>query len=429
MKVDSIEYEKLYFNFLLSNPIYIKQVKRSFFKNKQIKALYDLYKKYHDTYKESPTKDQSKLLVENSDYDSIISADMIDMIYDIDLSQYEDLWLEKSVRSWIKFRNLDESLSDISEYVATVSIKPENVDTIIEKVKSIVNDRNSVNFDNNLGINALDPSQLKISKADKISSGITWVDAMLDGGYDKKSLIMYAGESGIGKSWFLANEAASFVRRGYNTVVISAEMSDLRYAKRINSNLLNIPLSDYERLSGDTDYLTRMIDKTFVMQPPGEFYIKEFPTSTGSVLDIEDYLNSLESAIGKKIQVLIVDYVNILSNYRNPNSDQTYMKIKQITEDLRGLTVRKDLLTISCTQVNRNAYDSTEIELGNIAESMGLIHTCDLIYGIIQDADMFENSEYWLKILKMRDGTGKNMKCRFTVDPRYMRITETSETA
>ena len=103
------------------------------------------------------------------------------------------------------------------------------------------------------------------------------------------------------------------------------------------------------------------------------------------------------------------------------------MKIKQIAEDLRALAVKKDMLVISATQINRGAWDSTEIKMENIAESAGLAHTADVIYAIIQDSMMHVNNEYWLKILKIREGQGKGSRCRFDINYNYMRITETDD--
>ena len=161
--------------------------------------------------------------------------------------------------------------------------------------------------------------------------------------------------------------------------------------------------------------------------PPGNLYVKEFPTSQATVNDVESYLTTLEDSQGIKLKVVIVDYINILQNQRNPNSENTYMKIKQIAEDLRAMAQRNEWIIITATQINRSGYDSSEINMGNIAESAGLGHTADFMFGIIQDSSMHLNNEYWLKILKVRKGTGKNSKCRYTINYDYMRLTETDE--
>ena len=82
---------------------------------------------------------------------------------------------------------------------------------------------------------------------------------------------------------------------------------------------------------------------------------------------------------------------------------------------------------ITGTQINRSGYDSSEINMGNIAESAGLSHTADMMYGIIQDSSMHLNNEYWLKVLKIRKGSGKNSKCRYLINYDYMRLEETDE--
>jgi hypothetical protein len=101
------------------------------------------------------------------------------------------------------------------------------------------------------------------------------------------------------------------------------------------------------------------------------------------------------------------------------------MKIKQIAEDLRAMAVRNEWVVITATQINRGGYDSTELNMGHIAESAGLSHTADVIYGIIQDATMQMNLEYFLKLLKVRNGSGKNSRCLYKINYKHMRLSET----
>ena len=205
-------------------------------------------------------------------------------------------------------------------------------------------------------------------------------------------------------------------------------MSEKKYIKRIGSNLLGIPMDKYDEMSRDKTAMKRRIDKLSVgVMPMGNLHIKEYPTSQATVKDIENYVKELDEINGYKTDVLIVDYINIMSNQRLSNSENTYMKIKMIAEDLRGLAVKLGLLVITCTQLSKGGWDTTDISMANIAESAGVSHTADMIYAIIQDTTMYVNNEYWLKVLKIRDGEGKGTKCRYTIDYNYMRLTETSE--
>jgi hypothetical protein len=91
------------------------------------------------------------------------------------------------------------------------------------------------------------------------------------------------------------------------------------------------------------------------------------------------------------------------------------------------MAVRNEWVIITATQINRGGYDSTELNMTHIAESAGLAHTADMMYAIIQDQMMHASKEYWLKVLKIRDGEGKGTKCRFTIDYNYMKLSETSD--
>ena len=253
-------------------------------------------------------------------------------------------------------------------------------------------------------------------------------DNMYDLQLDDKNHRYYTNDILSHNSIWLANDAANFVRMGHNVVFITAEMAQEKVLKRIGANLLNIPMSEYDEKSANRDLIKRRLDTVSRgILPPGRLFIKEYPTSNASVLDIEAYLKVLEETQDHKVNVLVVDYINILANYRNPNTENTYMKIKQIAEDLRALAVKRNILVISATQINRGAWDATEVKMENIAESAGLAHTADVMYALIQDANMHVNHEYWLKVLKIRDGHGKGSRCRFNIDYEHMRLTETED--
>lgn len=83
--------------------------------------------------------------------------------------------------------------------------------------------------------------------------------------------------------------------------------------------------------------------------------------------------------------------------------------------------IANDILT------HNSAWDSTEITMGSVAESAGLAHTADVMYAIIQDSMMHANREYWLKVLKIRDGQGRGSRCRFSINYDFMRLTETDD--
>jgi len=215
---------------------------------------------------------------------------------------------------------------------------------------------------------------------------------------------------------------------GVNTAIITAEMSAYKFMRRVGSNLLTIPMNEYEEKSKNVDFIRRKLETVGDgLTPPGQLFVKQFPTSQATVPDIEAYLKQIEEERKIKLGAIVIDYINILANYRNPNSENTYLKIKQIAEDLRAMGVRNGWLIVTATQITRSGYNSSDIGMGDVAESAGLSHTADVMLGIIQDDIMRASYEYWLKVLKIRDGEGKGMKCKLNINYNYMRLTETDE--
>lgn len=421
------DYEKIFFLYFLKNPQLLRKINVGFFESTEIDFLANVSKKFQEKFGESPSSEQLKLLVQKSER-SDFDLDLINMVFDSDVNQYDEEWLKRTSQAWITWKNFDKQLIKTVEFVKLQNVSPDNVEKVVQQAIGMISERGLVTFDTNIGLDFFNAEDHIAPSFSKITSGKDFVDRVTGGGYDIKSLIVYAGEQNIGKSIWLANDAVNAVRMGHNCAFISAEMAAYKVVKRIGSNLLNVPMREYDSKSKNRDFMKLRLEKVSRgVLPPGKLYVKEFPTSQASVLDVESYLRTLEETTGNKLKVVVIDYINILANYRNPNSENTYLKIKQIAEDLRAMAVRNDWLIITATQINRSAWDSTEVTMQNIAESAGLAHTADMMYAIIQDGEMHAKKEYFLKILKIRDGEGKGTKCRFEIDYDFMRLTETQD--
>lgn len=423
------EFEKIFFKFSILKPKYLQSIKRGYYTSEDIDTMHYLAIKFYDKFKETPGKEQMVALNNNPKIKNKIDEDIIDLVYGVDISTYDEEWLTSTVESWIKWRTFDATLMDTIEFVKTTEVTPENVDDIVSKVKTLINDRNSIVFNSDIGLDFFNPADHIPDTSSKVSSGYRFLDRVLAGGYDKDgSLVVYVGEQNIGKSIFLANDAATFVKMGVNTAFVSAEMAAKKVVKRLGANLLSIPIADYDEKSKNVDLIKRKLENVGDgFTPPGQLFVKQFPTSQATVNDIEAYLKQIEEERKIKLGCVVIDYINILSNYRNPNSENTYLKIKQIAEDLRAMGIRNKWLIVTATQINRNNYNSSDINMGDVAESAGLSHTADMMLGIIQDQLMHASNEYWLKILKIRDGEGKGIKCKLNINYDYMRLTETDD--
>ena len=414
---------------ILEDKSYLEVVKSDFFKNEGFKTIVEVAKDFWERYKESPTREQIKEALKISGRMDSVSISEIDSIYDVDLNKYDADWLIETTQFFIEYKNLTKSAVDAVKYLQSTPVTSENIKSVIETFKSIVNDRNNLDFSFDEGLDFFNAENHKQPTTNTFSSGYTFIDTVLGGGFSAKALYVFMGMPKVGKSLWLGNIAAQAVRSGHNVGIISLEMSDRKYVKRLGANILGIPVGEYNDRAEDDQLIKKKIQSVAFdnLQIPGKLFVKEFPTSQASVHDVERYLRKIEESKGIKFKVVIVDYINIMKNWRNPNSENTYMKIKQIAEDLRGVAMANEWAILTATQTKQGDFDSTDLTITSAAESSGLVATVDGLFGIIQDPIMYANKEYKLKLIANRDDGYKNSHKMFNVDYNYMRIVENSE--
>lgn len=418
--------EKIFYHYIQGNRELLNIVKPRFFETEAIKKVYELSHEFIEKYGNPPTENQMREIVKQRGFEEILEGNKLDAIYDVQLSEYDNDWLKESCESWIEYKNLDISVVDLLSYLKTTKVNSENVKDVVQTAKSIIADRNNIQFGFDEGLDFFNPESHLQPTTDTFSSGFQYIDLVLNGGWYSKALFCFIGEMKIGKSIWLANIAANSVRLGYNTAVISLEMRDRKVVKRLGANLLGVKMRDYGEIAKDTDAMKKKIKNLGYddLRVPGQLFVKEFPTSSAGVPDVEQYLKKMEEMKGIKFKVIVLDYVNILKNWRNPNTENMYMKIKQIAEDLRAMAMRNDWAIITATQVNRSGFGSSDLSATNISESAALGHTVDAMFGIIQDEIMHANEEYILKLIANRDDGYKNSRRKFLINYEYMRITE-----
>jgi replicative DNA helicase len=418
--------ENVILRYVLDSPNYLETCKKEFFKNESLGSIFTNAKDFWDKYHEMPTSDQ---LVENFKLRG--NPDGIDMnevrsIYDIDLSKYEDDWLRETTEFFVEYKNLTKSAVDALKYIQSTPVSSDNIKTVIDNFKNIIVERNNIDFSFDEGLDFFSPENHKQLTNNTFSSGYPFIDTVLGGGFSSKALYVFMGMPKVGKSLWLGNLAAQAVKMGHNVAVISLEMGDRKYVKRMGSNMLGINISDYNDAASDEILIKKRLESVTYdnLRVPGHLLIKEFPTSQASVNDVERYLKKVEEKRGIKFKIVVVDYINIMKNWRNPNTENTYMKIKQIAEDLRGAGMSNNWSIITATQTKSTDFDSTDLSINSAAESSGLVATVDGMFGIIQDPVMHANKQYKLKILANRDDGYKNAYKVFNVDYRFMRIME-----
>ncbi len=220
----------------------------------------------------------------------------------------------------------------------------------------------------------------------------------------------------------MCHVAASCLSQGKNVLYITLEMAEERIAERIDANLMNVSMEDLHDLPKqmfDTK-IKNIQDKT-----TGKLIIKEYPTASAHSAHFRGLMKELAIKKSFKPDIVFIDYLNICASSRfNANGDvNSYMYIKAIAEELRGLAVETNIPFMSATQTTRSGFVSTDIGLEDTSESFGLPATADFMFALISNEELDELNQIAVKQLKNRYND-PTMNKRFVVgiDRAKMRL-------
>jgi replicative DNA helicase len=186
-------------------------------------------------------------------------------------------------------------------------------------------------------------------------------------------------------------------KQGKTVLVVSLEMSELMYAKRLAGNITGLEINN---LRHEIPELRTKMQKEVSENPSGKLLIKEFPPSTITASQLGAFMKKIEQK-GINIDALVLDYVNLM---HSPIGNNSYERVKYATEQVRALSYTHNCPIITATQLNRSGYDTQDPGLDTIGESMGLAMTADAIFSIFQNEEDRGLDQIRLGVMKNRFG-------------------------
>lgn len=377
----------------------LEHTKPSFFKDQNIRKIFDVLKKYYVENGSAPnitelkahliTPDEKQALKE-----LVLSFSSLDKKYNKDI-------LIKNTERFLKEKSVLDTFNKTS-----IDVQSGDIDTT--KILSNFENACSISLIENIGFDYLESIDEHCSDLQKVfktvSTGWKWLDHRIGGGFmaEGRALYVFFGVTNVGKSIFLGNIATNILNQNKTVVLISLEMPEQVYAKRISSQLSQIP---FDGLSNNLYKLKDSLSEYKTQNGKSKLIIKEFPPKGVTVLNIKTYINKLVKK-GIKPDAIIVDYINLIAP--SSNGLNSYESIKNITESLRALSYTFECPIISATQATRSAVNSGELDLDKTSESMGLSHTVDAQFSIWTEDGDADLGIIHMGIVKNRFGPRKH---------------------
>lgn len=350
-------------------------------------------------------------------YDIVNASTQADLTPPGDLREEHFDWLLADFETFIRHKGLEQAILKSADLLEKGEYGP-----VEELVKQAV----QVGLTKDMGTDYFaDPRSRLMRIKDKngqMSTGWQTVDKRLFGGMNRGELNIFAGGSGAGKSLFLANLGVNWALQGLNVVYLTLELSEELVSMRVDSMVTEIPTRDIFKNIDEVEMKVKVIGKK-----AGTYQVKYMPSGK-TANDIRSYLKEYEIKLGRKVDILLVDYLDLLMpQSRKISAENLFVKDKYVSEELRNLAMEKQCVLVTAAQLNRGAVEEVEYDHSHISGGLSKIQTADNVFGIFTSRAMRERGKYQIQLMKTRSSSGVGMKIDLDFDIDTLRITDPGE--
>ena len=353
-----------------------------------------------------------------SEYNAIPTFDMINSATKCDLVDPGQLqenhydWLLAEFETFARHKALEAAILKSADLLEKGEYGP--VEDLVKKAVQI-------GLQKDLGTDYFANPRARLEaikdKNGQISTGWPTLDKKLFGGFNRGELNIFAGGSGAGKSLFLANLGVNWALAGLNVLYLTFELSENLVSMRVDAMVTEIPTREIFKSIDDVEMKVRIIGKK-----SGALQVKYMPSGK-TPNDIRSYLKEFEIKTGRKIDVVLVDYMDLLMpNGAKISAENMFVKDKYVSEEMRNLAMELNCIFVTASQLNRSSVEEIEFDHSMISGGISKINTADNLFGIYTSRAMKERGRYQLQLMKTRSSSGVNSKIDLGFDVDTLRI-------
>ena len=326
-------------------------------------------------------------------------------------------WLLADFETFTRHKSLEKAILQSADLLEKGEYGP-----VEQKIKNAV----QIGLQKDLGTDYwLDPKARLLAIKDnngQVKTGWESLDRKLFGGFNRGELNIFAGGSGAGKSLFLANLGVNWAMAGMNVLYLTFELSENLVSMRIDSMVTDIPSRDIFKDVDDVEMKVKMIGKK-----AGAFQVKYMPSGK-TPNDIRSYLKEYEIKMNRKVDVLLVDYLDLMMpNGARVSAENLFIKDKFVSEELRNLAMEFNCVFVTASQLNRASVEEIEFDHSHISGGLSKIQTADNVIGIFTSRAMRERGRYQIQLMKTRSSSGVGSKVDLEFDVDSLRIRDLAD--
>lgn len=261
------------------------------------------------------------------------------------------------------------------------------------------------------------------------STGVPTLDKLI-GGYKRGEFVCILGGYKGKKSWSLIKVGEESLMRGLNVLHISHEMNadeiEMRYDMAIGGlvsdrDISEVQIEIVDDIGNIENKYTKRVENVYnkeavfevrkkLHRHGGNLIIKKYPMRTGTMSELDRYLDYLETYHDFIPDVVLNDYADIMLL---PKAGNTRDSLNTIYMDHKRLADERNMLVITVSQVNREALSKEKLTMKDIAEDARKVGNVDVMVSYSQTDTQEKDNIMRGQVIATRSRKGMGCGCLF----------------
>jgi replicative DNA helicase len=298
-----------------------------------------------------------------------------------------------------------------------------NYDKIYEAVSNAL----KISLDRDMGVDLYASPRESLETCNEtleyIPTGIKLLDEKLGGGLVRQQMTLFSANSGVGKSIIMSNVGDNISRTGFHVLYISLELPQNMIYTRLASISSGEAIKTWR---SNIPKIATVMEHIKESENVASYIIKRMPNGSTSN-DIRAYLKLYELQYGRLPDVIMVDYLDLMS----PNggvkglgvSEQDKLKSEQLYE----IGIECNAAIVTASQQNRSGITEADANQTVIAGGFSKLNILDNYISLKMDDLMRLEGIMVAKFLKTRSSDAVGSKIPLKFNAVNLRITDVDD--
>ncbi len=372
----------------------IDVLETKFFDNNSFRYIIENLKELFVDYNKIPTYEtlSQKIMNESSNRDNNrIHLDTLEQIKNIDT---DTSFVKDTALNFCKQQNLKKELKLVTNIIENGNFEEYNkIEQIIQKALQV-----GIEGDDATDVFHDIDSALEKDYRRTIPTGISGLDNLLKGGIGIGELGIILAPTGTGKTTILTKIGNTAFNHDMNVLQIFFEDNPGAIKRKHYTIWTGIEPDEQPQYADEV--------KEKVMEAEtrskGKLKLLKFPSDSVTVSDIKNKIRKYASE-GFKIDLLIIDYVDCISNDKSTNGEE-WKGEGSVMRHLESMTTEFDIAIWTATQGSRDSISSEVVTSDQMGGSIKKAQIAHIIVSIAKTLEQKEHGLATLSLLKSRIG-------------------------